>query len=203
MKGRGFDFARRIAEGVVGVDGKPQKAFEGARLPEYQTRHSAGADFFCAEEVIVPSVWSNLWRVLKSDLKLRSFSLESDDANGIKDAKTFFAPIFAPTVVHTGIKAWMEDDEVLELYNRSSNPGKFGLVLANSVGVVDADFFENCTDDGEIRFAFYNFMPFPVKIKVGDRIGQGVFKKFLRPTENLCVKDEVRVGGVGSTGTGV
>jgi dUTP pyrophosphatase len=45
----------------------------------------------------------------------------------------------APTLVKTGIKAYMMDDEVLYLYNRSSNPKKKGLILANSVGVIDKD----------------------------------------------------------------
>ena len=48
-----------------------------------------------------------------------------------------------PTLVKTGIKAYMEDDEMLLLYNRSSNPGKRGLILANSVGVVDKDYYGN------------------------------------------------------------
>ena len=39
-----------------------------------------------------------------------------------------------PTLVKTGLKAYMEDDEMLLLYNRSSNPGKKGLVLANEIG---------------------------------------------------------------------
>ena len=104
-----------------------------------------------------------------------------------------------PTLVHTGIKACMEDDEVLELYNRSSNPKKLGLILANSVGVVDADYYNNPDNDGEIMFAFYNFKPWSVTIKAGDKIGQGVFKKFLRPTINCIVNDEERTGGFGST----
>ena len=51
-------------------------------------------------------------------------------------------------------------------------------------------------------FAFYNFMPFDVTIKVGDRIGQGVFKKFLRPEVGLKVKEADRTGGHGSTNEG-
>ena len=93
----------------------------------------------------------------------------------------------------------METDEVLELYNRSSNPKKLGLVLANSVGVVDADYYSNPDNDGEIMFAFYNFMPFDITLKVGDKVGQGVFKKFLRPTKGLNVKSVKREGGFGST----
>ena len=50
----------------------------------------------------------------------------------------------------------MQDDEMLLLYNRSSNPKKKGLILANSVGVVDKDYYGNVDNDGHIMFAFYN-----------------------------------------------
>ena len=62
-----------------------------------------------------------------------------------------------PTLVKTGIKAYMPSDEYLMLCNRSSNPGKKGLVLANSVGIVDSDYYGNPDNDGVIMYAFYNF----------------------------------------------
>ena len=49
-------------------------------------------------------------------------------------------------------------------------------------------------------FAFYNFFPFTIESKAGDRIGQGVFKKFLRPTSGFTQEDREREGGFGSTG---
>ena len=61
-----------------------------------------------------------------------------------------------PTLVKTGLKAYMKSDEVLILANRSSNPGKKGLILANSIGVVDSDYYGNKDNDGHIMFAFYN-----------------------------------------------
>ena len=172
---RGFDYARAIAvvcgRSLPVVDsetGEFVRAFSGARLPEYFTERSAGVDFFCAEEVVIPSFCGS-------------------EGN-------------APVLVHTGVKAFMEDDEVLELYNRSSNPLKRGLVLANSVGIVDADYYNNPANDGEIMFAFYNFSDSPVKLCVGDRIGQGIFKKFLRAEEGYTLKRQERSGGFGSTG---
>ena len=103
-----------------------------------------------------------------------------------------------PTLIKTGIKAYMQEDEVLYIYNRSSNPMKKGLVMANSVGVIDSDYFENPDNDGHIMFAFYNFYPFDVTIKKGDKIGQGIFEKFLI-TDDDCTEGE-RTGGFGSTG---
>ena len=52
-----------------------------------------------------------------------------------------------PTLIKTGLKAYMKDDEYLMLCNRSSNPKKKGLVMANSVGIIDHDYYENPTMD--------------------------------------------------------
>ena len=102
-----------------------------------------------------------------------------------------------PTLIPTGIKAYMADDEVLYLYNRSSNPKKKGLILANSVGIVDADYYENPDNDGHIMFAFYNIKAEDVEIKKGECIGQAIFQKFAI-VDNDTAEGE-RIGGFGST----
>lgn len=102
-----------------------------------------------------------------------------------------------PTLIKTGIKAYMEDDEVLMLYNRSSNPGKKGLILANSVGVIDKDYYGNPDNDGHIMFAFFNIKDEDITVKKGDAIGQAVFQKYLVSDDDQA--DGERVGGFGST----
>ena len=108
-----------------------------------------------------------------------------------------FVPGGVPTLVSTGIKAYMEDDEVLYLYNRSSNPKKKGLVLANSVGVIDKDYYGNPDNDGHIMFAFYNNREEDVTIRKGEAIGQGVFSKYLIIDDDTASGE--RTGGFGST----
>ena len=102
-----------------------------------------------------------------------------------------------PTLVKTGLKAYMQDDEVLMLYNRSSNPKKKGLILANSVGVVDKDYYGNSDNDGHIMFDFYNIKDEDIEIKKGEAIGQGVFQKYLVVDDDIA--EGTRVGGFGST----
>lgn len=102
-----------------------------------------------------------------------------------------------PTLVKTGIKAYMQDDEVLILANRSSNPKKKGLILANSIGVIDKDYYENPDNDGHIMFAFYNIKDEDVEIKKGDCIGQGIFQKYLVTDDDIATGE--RLGGFGST----
>ena len=102
-----------------------------------------------------------------------------------------------PTLVKTGLKAYMQDDEYLKLCNRSSNPKKKGLILANSIGVVDADYYGNPDNDGHIMFAFYNIKEEDTVVKKGECIGQAIFEKFLVADEDKAEGE--RVGGFGST----
>lgn len=102
-----------------------------------------------------------------------------------------------PTLVKTGVKAYMGEDEVLILANRSSNPGKKGLILANSIGVIDSDYYGNPDNDGHIMFAFYNIKDEDINIKKGEAIGQGIFQKFLIIDNDVTTGK--RTGGFGST----
>ena len=104
-------------------------------------------------------------------------------------------------VVMTGIKCELMPNMMLVLANRSSNPSKKGLVLINGIGVVDADYYENEDNDGEIGFAFYNMKDEDVEIKKGEKLGQGIIANFIK-TDNDYISNSraVRTGGFGSTG---
>lgn len=200
---RSFEFARKVVNKEVvkepderGVVGEVL-AYPNAQLPEYQTAKAAGADFFCAEEVTIEPIWVNIFSMFGARATNAFKALVGKELS--EEEKEKAKKNFSPVLVHTGIKSNMEEDEVLELYNRSSNPGNLGLVLANGVGVIDSDYYNCPKNDGEIMFAFYNFMPWSITITVGQRIGQGVFKKYLRPVEGLRIKDVERQGGHGST----
>ena len=108
-----------------------------------------------------------------------------------------FKPGMKPILVKTGIKAYMPGNEYLMLENRSSNPGKKGLILANSVGIVDKDYYGNPDNDGHIMFAFFNVKDEAVEIKKGDCIGQAIFMPFLIADEDVA--EGIRMGGFGST----
>lgn len=148
MRKRGFEIAKNFEDNNI-------------NLPIRKTKYSAGYDFECAEDTLIP------------------------------------AKNIIPVLIPTGIKAYMEDDEVLYLYNRSSNPKKKGLVLSNSVGVIDKDYYGNPDNDGHIMFAFYNVKEEDILIKKGEAIGQGIFGKYLITDNDNA--DGVRTGGFGST----
>lgn len=101
------------------------------------------------------------------------------------------------TMIPTGVKAKMEDNETLLLFNRSSNPKKKGLIILNGVGVVDADYYGNAENDGEIAGLFYNMREEEVEIKAGDKIMQGIFVKYEKADDDEAEGE--RTGGWGST----
>ena len=102
-----------------------------------------------------------------------------------------------PVLVPTGVKSYMGDQEVLVLANRSSNPLKKGLVLTNGIGVIDADYYSNESNDGHIMGQFINVGKEDVVIKKGERVFQGVFLPFLLGDNDIPGQD--RTGGHGST----
>ena len=103
------------------------------------------------------------------------------------------------TYVKTGIKAKFPEDTALLLLNRSSNPKKKELFLANGIGLVDADYYNNEDNEGEICFAFMTTNPTGVYIKAGEKLGQGMFIKYQDISDLNVDNVEERKGGFGST----
>lgn len=100
-------------------------------------------------------------------------------------------------VLKTGIKAYMNHDEVLELYVRSSIGIKKSLMLANTVGIIDSDYYNNSDNEGHIMIAIYNYGNSDTNIVKGERIAQGIFKQYLTTSDDTVIT--TREGGIGST----
>ena len=100
-------------------------------------------------------------------------------------------------LLRTGIKVHMPPDEHLEIHIRSSYGMKYGMRLANGVGIIDADYYNNPDNEGEILVKLINDGDGDVMIHKGDRFAQGIFvKHYLTDNDNATGE---RVGGVGST----
>ena len=102
-----------------------------------------------------------------------------------------------PTLIPTGIKAYMMDDEVLTLVPRSSAPKKQGIMFPHSQGVIDSDYYGNPDNDGHIYIQCINIRNEDVIIKKGETIAQGYFQKYLIVDDDKAVGK--RMGGFGST----
>ncbi len=107
-----------------------------------------------------------------------------------------FTPGIKPTMIPTGLKAYCGTDEYFSVINRSSGAGK-GLVLANGIGIIDADYYDNAENDGHFRVLVFNVSDHEITVKKGDRIAQVIFQKYL--TVDGDDADGERRGGFGST----
>lgn len=107
-----------------------------------------------------------------------------------------YIPGQKPTLIPTGLKAYCGEDEWFMLVNRSSGPKK-GFIMANSIGVVDSDYYNNETNDGHFYFQYFNFLDHDLEVKKGDVIGQVIFQKYL--TTDNDEASGTRTGGFGST----
>lgn len=101
-----------------------------------------------------------------------------------------------PTLIPTGLKAYCAEDEYYMLVNRSSGPKK-GFIMANSIGIVDSDYYNNESNEGHFYFQYFNFSDKDLEVKKGDVIGQVIFQKYLTVDDDEA--EGVRAGGFGST----
>ena len=97
----------------------------------------------------------------------------------------------------TGLKACMEDDEVMLLFIRSSLGIKQGLTLSNSCGVIDADYYNNPDNDGHFILNIINTGNSVQRIPARSRVAQAVFVKYLTVDDDNATGE--RIGGIGST----
>ena len=102
-------------------------------------------------------------------------------------------------LVPTGLIFQLESGTVLKMYVRGSTGIKLGLRLANSVGIIDADYFH------ETFIPLVNETSRDAIITHGDRLGQGEISRYTRQsfieTDVPPSQTTERVGGFGSTGT--
>ena len=101
-------------------------------------------------------------------------------------------------IFKTGIKAMMNSDEVLYIYSRSGQGFRNDVSLSNSVGLIDADYYNNLSNEGHIMIKLINHGDKEYVVNVGDRIAQGVFMKYLL-VDNEEEINNIREGGFGST----
>lgn len=117
----------------------------------------------------------------------------------LQSAETVVIGAGETVLVPTGLKVTMLADEFLAIYPRSSVAGKYGITLANCVGIVDADYYNNPQNEGHIQVLLKNTSDIDYVVKKGDRIAQGIFQVYYTTTDDKPVR-EIREGGFGSTG---
>ena len=161
-------------------------------MPVRKTAQSAGYDMVAAEDYIIPSIWQmvpeakSVWPVEDDEFVTMELMSQFTKKTGFK-----------PTLVSTGMKCQLDPGMWLQLSVRSSSPLKYWLMMGNGIGVIDADYYNNQDNEGEIFFQIYNLSPFNIQIKKGEAIGQAIILPY-GVTEDDAACGE-RVGGFGST----
>ncbi|MCR5558890.1 dCTP deaminase domain-containing protein [Schwartzia sp. (in: firmicutes)] len=104
------------------------------------------------------------------------------------------------TIVPTGIKAYMQENEYLGIHVRSGFSARNNVSFINSQGIIDADYYNNEDNEGHIMLAFHNHGDKPVLVEKGMRVAQGIFYSYLTVDGDEAGHGEKRRGGMGSTG---
>ncbi len=137
------------------------------------------------------------FRKNEGEIKLPTRASEHSAGYDFYSPIDVIVPSHESIMIWTDIKAHMYYDNALMIIPRSSM-GKHPIMIANTVGLIDSDYYSNPDNDGNIGFRLYNLSDIPYEIKAGDRIGQGIFIKY------GTVKDDTtttqRSGGFGSSG---
>ena len=161
-------------------------------MPVRKTAESAGYDMVAAEDYIIPSFAqmckeaTNLWPVADDEFVTMEMMSDFTKQTGFK-----------PTLVSTGMKCKLDPGTWLQLSVRSSSPLKYWLMMGNGIGVIDADYYNNPDNEGEIFFQIYNLSPFNIQIKKGEAIGQAIILPYGVTADDAAGGE--RTGGFGST----
>lgn len=164
---------------------------DGVIMPSRGTFDSAGYDLYVAEDTIV-------YPLVDLSLQLINRSYDKSDILTLDEMADITKKRHArPALVSTGMKVKLEPETYLEIVARSSTPLKYWLMVANGVGVIDADYYNNPDNEGEIFVQLINLSPFPIKLQKGEKVAQGIFKEYKRTKDDAV--DTLRTGGFGST----
>lgn len=99
----------------------------------------------------------------------------------------------------TKVKSYMLDDEVLMAYVRSGHGFKYSVKLANSVGIIDSDYYNNEKNEGEIFIKLHNQGDKELVIKSNEAMAQFMFIKYLLADDDNFIDGDIRKDGFGST----
>lgn len=101
--------------------------------------------------------------------------------------------------IPTGIRCEMSESYGLFIAPRSSMGFKYHMVLDNTLGIIDSDYYYS-ENEGHIMAKITNMGDKPMTVNEGERFIQGVFIPFGITIEDNRAELELRTGGIGSTG---
>ena len=142
-------------------------------------------------------VVNDKYRKNVGEITLPTRATKSSIAYDFYSPVTITIPPMQSVMIWTDVKAHFNEDEAL-LLNVRSSMGKHPVMIANTQGWIESDYYNNPDNDGNIGCRLFNLSTEPYVINVGDRIMQGMFIKYLVADNGNT--DNTRQGGFGSSG---
>ena len=184
-------FAKAVCDlpGMIYMaDSELHRLYDNIHIPQRSTEKSAGYDFFSP-------ISENLY-----SLSLRHETVV-DFESGDSVEKPFSIDR-CEVLIPTGIKAQIDPGWVLTLCPRSGQGFKYGIALANTVGIIDEDYYNNPKNEGHIMVKLTTtsteFASFD--IEEGMAFCQGIFLPYGLTDDDAEFEKNKRTGGLGSTG---
>ena len=139
-------------------------------------------------------------RIEYDDIKIPTQATSGSAGHDFFLPKDITIPFGGYVTIPTGIRVILNNDEVLMIYPRSGHGFKYGLTLANTVGVIDSDYSDS-DNEGHIFVKIVNASPLAegkdITLKKGDAFCQGIIRKYI--VADGAESDNIRNGGFGST----
>ena len=138
------------------------------------------------------------FNVTRGDIVLPSRATSGSAGYDIYSPSDVVINPHSTVTIPLGVKVRVDNGWYLQIVPRSSVGIKYHLMLANSTGIIDEDYYDNPDNEGMMFLALHNYGEKPIYIENGDRVAQGIFVQY-----GITYSDEVdteRTGGIGSTG---
>ncbi len=153
-----------------------KEIYKSIQLPKRATSGSAGYDFYAPEKIILHHAGMTIFEPAQEGILISTETIKFP----------------------TGIRCKIKEGWALQIYPRSSLGFKYGLQLANTVGIIDSDYYYSY-NEGHIFVKLVNnsFGRQLVTIDEGQAICQGIFTPYGITCDDNTTK--TRNGGFGST----
>jgi dUTP pyrophosphatase len=142
-------------------------------------------------QTIMEGIYDDIQLPRRATLKSSGYDFISPFSFSLKPNETKKFPL--------GIKSYMQNDETLLIFPRSSVGFKYKIKIDNTVGIIDQDFYNNQDNEGNIHISITNTGDKVWEVQAGDRICQGIFIKYFTTDSDFPISEN-RVGGNGSSG---
>lgn len=165
------------------------------QLPIRATKTSAGYDFFLKEDIVIPKM---SLEYVGGELQASDESIISTLIDTITKPEDNFNIIIHQVLTWTDVSIELDDDKYLQLVVRSSVGNKLGVMLSNTLGIIDSDYFTNPSTGGNIGISLRNLSNKDLTLKKGERIAQGIISTYAQTKGDTTTA--TREGGFGSSG---